>query len=476
MGGWSTIFRQTSESLQYQLDMLGRLSTQISSGVRFHKGSDAPTEAARLLQLRTMDMRGESCQENLRTVTDSLQQGAQVLQEISSVLIRARELAAQGASGTYGASQRIAISHEIDALLEQTLFLVNSRTSGQYFLGGGNSFHEPFVAERTDGVITAVRYQGGQDDLPVTVAPGVDYPAQLVGSTATRLTGRQAPEFIGPTGLAGGSGTSSVEGPQYVLVTHATTTYGGAGVAAGASSATLDTALGRRTLHVDMIAQTVSLDGGPAVSFAGAPDLGDLAVTDATGDRLYVDLTGVAGAFVGDVTVESTARLSIDGGATSVEVLPGTSADVALVDSRSERVLWVDPVSLARTGTESVRVGGTGDIFQVLIDLRDVLRNSRSLPQDQQMELLNHTVNSLDEATAAVVSHATLAGGRLQALDNLGESLTNLRNHLQDEKNAMQNVDIAQLATELARMQTLYQMTLQASSRLLSLNLMDFLR
>jgi len=475
MGGWNTIFRQTSNSLARQLEALGTLSAQIASGTRYAKASDGPTDAARLLQLQITDMRNESCQNNLRSVSDSLEQGTQVLEEITSVLIRARELAAQGASGTYGSDQRVVISQEIDALLEQTLFLVNSGSSGQYYLGGGNSFDEPFVAERTDGIITAVRYQGGQDDLPVTVAPNVEYPAQIVGSAATRLTGRQAPEFVGSTGLTGGSGTSSVEGPQYVLVTHGTTTYGGSGVTAGVSSASGDTALGQRTLHVDMVAQTLSLDGGPEVSFAGAADWSDLAVTDASGDCLYVDLTGVAGTFAGDVTVESTARLSIDDGATSVEVLPGTSADVALTDSRTGRVLWVDPVSLVRTGTEGVRVSGTGDIFQVLIDLRDVLRNSRSLPQDQQMDLLNCTVESLDEATAGVVSHSTLAGGRLEALDNLSESLTTLCNHLEDEQSTIQNVDIAELATELTRMQTLYQMTLQASSRLLSLNLMDFL-
>jgi len=476
MGGWITILNQTSQSLRRQMEQMAKLSAQASSGTRFTKASESPAEGGRILQLQAQDRRNETCRKNLQVVSDGLEQSSAVLGEISNMIIRARELATQAASGTYGQEERSALGHEIDGLVEQAVMLANSRTSGQYYFGGGNSFSDPFTVQRQDGRITDVQYQGGLDEMGVEVAPGVTYPGQIVGSVAFGVNNRQGPQFLGNTGLAGGSGTSSVEGPQYVSVTHGTTTYtGGGGVSAGASSPAGDTLLGTHTLAIDRVARTVSLDGGPPQSFASAASLADLAVTNAAGDKVYVNLTAVAANYKGTATVKSTAKLSLDDGLSTTALLPGP-ADVSLADSRNQHVLWVNTAGLARTGVEPVSVRGTGDLFDELIDLRDVLLNQRNLPQTRQLQLLSSSVGTLDELNSAVISQSTLAGGRLEALTNLGTSVDNFRNYLQDEKSSLQNVDIAQVAMEITRVQTLYQMTLQATGKILSLNLLDFLQ
>ncbi len=62
----------------------------------------------------------------------------------------------------------------------------NSQHLGQYLFSGASVLTEPFAVERTGSKITAVEYQGSLNDLPVAVAPGVEYSGVLVGDQVFR--------------------------------------------------------------------------------------------------------------------------------------------------------------------------------------------------------------------------------------------------------------------------------------------------
>jgi flagellin-like hook-associated protein FlgL len=60
-------------------------------------------------------------------------------------------------------------------------------------------------------------------------------------------------------------------------------------------------------------------------------------------------------------------------------------------------------------------------------------------------------------------------------MGSLRESLTRLRDHVELQRDGLEDADVVEVATDLAREQTLYEMTLAVSSKLLNLSLLDYL-
>ena len=102
--------------------------------------------------------------------------------------------------------------------------------------------------------------------------------------------------------------------------------------------------------------------------------------------------------------------------------------------------------------------------------------NDRGLTENEQIALLSGAVESLQEVAGTINKQATSIGARLQAMDSLRTSVDNIHFAAKSEADSTQEADIVMVATELARTQTLYEMTLAVSSRLLSMSLLDFLR
>lgn len=469
MSGWGAIYNRTQQALRMHSAELARLQEQAATGSRLIRVSDGPADASRVLHLQTQVRKYTAYVANLDNLTPSLTQASSVMEQLSEVLQEAQALATQAASGTYSQANRNSIAANIDSLLEQAVFLANTRHMGRYLFSGAAATEPAYAATREGGRITQVRYAGSLDELPAPVAPGLEYAGTLVGPDAFRASQRAAPTFLGGTGAAAGSGTSSAVGDVWLTVAHlATSLQPGSGIAPGASTAD-DTIVGTHTLSINAAARTLTLDSGPAVSFTGAE--ADLAVANSAGDVVHLDMTGWAD-FDGNLEITATGTLSIDDGASTV-ALDTASANLAVADSRSGRVLFVDARSIARAGLEPVRVGGTHDLFEALLAVRDALTNARG--GDDQEQLIQQSITSLNEAHAVLMQSVAATGGRLQSMDMLKQSLTAVKDQNADQADQIQQADVAQLAVDLARTQTLYQMTLATSSRLLSLSLLDYL-
>jgi len=169
-------------------------------------------------------------------------------------------------------------------------------------------------------------------------------------------------------------------------------------------------------------------------------------------------------------------KLSIDDGASYVTVPDGGDTNQAVTDSRTGQVLYVDTTEINSTGVEMVRVPGTYDIFNTLISIRDILKNERELSEAQLQELLNNSLNLLDEISNLLVQTEVSVGSKIGFLDNLKDSLNNLKYNAEDEITRLEEADIAQVAIDIARREVLYQMSLSVAARLMSMSLLDFLR
>jgi len=474
MSGSGAIFNTTRTMLRDHGERLADLQQTVASGVRLRRASDGPAEAFRLLGLRNQSHSLETYAGNLARVSDTLNVTSSVLSKMSETMTRVRELVTQGVSGTYSAENRQFIADEINSLTEQLVSLANTEHGGRHLFGGSETGSVPYATEYDGGRLVRVTYTGSRQDVMVPVAPGVSYSALLIGDEVFRSDEREAPQFLGRTGAAAGAGTGSVRGDVWLTLSHGSTTYlGASGVAPGTSSAVADTVLGNgHTLTIDAPGKTLRLDGGAEVTFSGTET--DLLVANGDGDVVCVDVTSLDGGFVGSVNIQTTGTLSIDDGA-SQTAADFSNACVGVTDSATGRVLYVNCTGIERVGLEPVRNPGTYDLFGALLTVRDVMLNTRDVSQNEQTALLNQVFDAISEVTAGLTAAQARVGARLGVLATLGEGLDDLRAYTDDRAAALENADIVQVATELAREQNLYEMTLASASRLLQLSLFDYL-
>lgn len=185
--------------------------------------------------------------------------------------------------------------------------------------------------------------------------------------------------------------------------------------------------------------------------------------SNARGDA-WLTVTGSAGNY----------NLSIDDGLTTVNT-DGTDANLAVTHSVTGEVLYVDTTGISAAGVNMVRLRGTYDMFNALISVRDILKNSRGLSDALLQEFRNNSIESLEEVRSLVTGQAVSMGSRIGFLHDLRGTVENISFGTQDEAMMLQEADIAQLAIGISRRQVLYQMSLSVAGKLMSMTLLDFI-
>jgi len=120
-------------------------------------------------------------------------------------------------------------------------------------------------------------------------------------------------------------------------------------------------------------------------------------------------------------------------------------------------------------------VPGTADVFSALIAVRDLMLNSRGLTENEQLTYLRDMVSLVNQVAEDISLAGTTVGAGLGMLASLSEGLEQQQAQADDQAARLENADIVQVATDLARRQTLYEMTLASASKLLSLSLFDYI-
>jgi len=182
-----------------------------------------------------------------------------------------------------------------------------------------------------------------------------------------------------------------------------------------------------------------------------------------TGD-VWLTVTGSAGNY----------DLSIDDGLTTVNT-DGTDTNLAVTDSRTGRVLYVDTTAMSGAGVDMVRVRGTYDIFNTLINIRDILNNERGLSDAQLAEVRDISMESLEELRSLLTEKSVSMGTRIGFLEDIKGMVENMKFSTEDEATMLQEADIAQVAIDISKRDVLYQMSLSVAGRLMSTSLLDFI-
>ena len=391
-GTVNSIYNNLSFALYLHTEALFGLQEQAATGSRINRTSDDPSTAYRVLGLNSQQRSLAGYMDNISQAVSTLEISLATVEEMVSAFAGAKVQLTQIASGIYGPDGRAKIAERINNTLEQMVSLANTQHLNEYLFGGVHTGSSPYAATRTNGDITGVTYQGSFENRRIAVSAGVQSSAFYIGDEIFRSDSRDALEFLGETGAAAGTGTSSVRGDVWLTV------------------------------------------------------------------------TGSAGDY----------DLSLDDGLTTVNT-DGFDTNLAVTDSRTGRVLYVDATGITATGVDMVRAPGTYDVFGTLINIRDILNNERGLSNAQLQEVRNNSIESLEEIRSYLTEKSVSIASRIGFLDELKGTVERIKFGTEDEATMLAEADIAQVAIDISRREVLYQMSLSVAGKLMSMSLLDFI-
>ena len=173
------LFDRASTQMSSVQSNLTQTQAQLAQGKQIINASDAPNQAATIQRMKSILSRQESYQSSLNTVKARLQGEDSTLQSVSELLIRAKEVAVQGANDTLNMGDRKALANEMQSLRDQMLSLANTRDSNGNFLFAGSRVKQPAFAETANG---SPVYMGDQTRMNVRVGDQQNIPINRTGT------------------------------------------------------------------------------------------------------------------------------------------------------------------------------------------------------------------------------------------------------------------------------------------------------
>ena len=175
------MFQRGSSQMSTVQSKLTQTQAQLAQGKQVINASDAPDQAATIQRLKSILNRQESYQSSLNTVKNRLQGEESTLQSVSDLLVRAKEVAVQGANDTLNPGDRKGLATEMKALRDQMLSLANTKDSNDNFLFAGSRVKQKAFAENSSGVPV---YRGDQTRMNVRVGEQRSIPINRTGTGA----------------------------------------------------------------------------------------------------------------------------------------------------------------------------------------------------------------------------------------------------------------------------------------------------
>ncbi|MFQ5416760.1 MAG: flagellar hook-associated protein FlgL [Myxococcota bacterium] len=163
---------------------LARVQEQASSGLRINRPSDDPAGSGEAAALRNRLDATAQVARNIGQADLRLRASEDALFEVTDVLIRARELAVQGANGTLDLAARRQIASEIEGLHGRLVAAGNTQSGGAHVFAGFASATVPFVASGpfVDGLpAPSVSFAGDTSEVEIEIDTGVRLRATLNG-------------------------------------------------------------------------------------------------------------------------------------------------------------------------------------------------------------------------------------------------------------------------------------------------------
>ncbi|HED65203.1 MAG TPA: flagellar hook-associated protein 3 [Planctomycetes bacterium] len=454
-----------------QLDN-ARAQEQLSSGLRILRPSDDPTGSARAIRFERQIADVDRYRRAIIQGTATVNAGAAALTSASSLMVQARELLIQGMNGTLTGKDRESIAAEFDLIRTQLLEEANVKAGDLYVFGGTASGEEPFVVTDANGEQRVV-YSGTQEDQSIQAGESIEIPITLAGDSAFAKFEPTGTYFGGVHGVTGGTTADQGTGFATLTLRHDSTNPGnlasvGIGLVAGGAS---DTVLGDNTIQIDATAGTIQLGSGAPVPLPAAGTT-DFVIENEQGGELHLDMSGYTGADYSGI-VRGEGSIALDG--KTFTPLSFTETNLELKDDPQGRIVHVNATGVKSAGNESVEFGGTANVFDLMGQIADDLRNEDGLSSSDLISRLNRRLEELDRHHSNILVAAGTLGARSQRLQISDERTANVEVRLQGLLSDVRDADLAEVSLDLTRSNYLLQLTQSAGSQLIQSSLLNFL-
>ena len=141
---------------------------------RVSKPSDDPVGNIELMAIRSQNVDAEQYTRNLNFAQTHLSYTENVLEEMTDILVKAKELAIGQASSIYSPEIRLGVSKEIHQMRQQVVSLANKRIGNRYLFAGQKILTRPFNEEG--------KYQGDKNKINIEINKDVFIPININGS------------------------------------------------------------------------------------------------------------------------------------------------------------------------------------------------------------------------------------------------------------------------------------------------------
>ena len=406
-----------NDSMQFYLrerqQMMSAMQDQIASQSRIKNLRDDPMAAAHATRYRSYTARLERFSTNIETVRERSRIAEGYVQQATDLLQRTRELAVQGAHGTYAADDLSHMAGEVDQILEQMVELANARGSDGTTIFGGDRTNvlpfQPLMGIRGGGDtqrITGVTYRGTINTQQAEIGENSYITTNLIGNEVFWAENQRIQAQTDVSDMqVDQDGAFSIDGVR------------------------IDVREGDNAFSV---IQKINESGAPV--------------------RARIDPV------FSSVVIEGTSPHQI-----WLQDEPGSTvlADLGLIGAPDGR----PPHNLA----PSVTVGG-GSVFDALITLRDQLRAG------DQEAIGSRGIAAIDQALDATIATLGRVGAVASRLDGAFErtEMEIPEVTAQDSRNT--DIDLAEAVMNLRALETTHQAALSVSARIMQPTLLDFLR
>jgi len=465
----------TSE-LAKQAAELQRTQQQISTGIRLHRPSDDPAATRRSIVQKDKLSRLQTHVESVNHVKARVSQAHVQLREAQQLFVSVRGIAQSAAQATEPAELN-ALASELEGTLDQFISLANASDESGYLFAGTATQTKPFAVERSTG-IDSVQYTGTPANSQLHVTGDIPREALTSGDHVFQSVVREPTIIIGDTGLSPGVGTDTAKAELTVTVSHTATSFAGAsGVSIGDSSVGGDTLVGIHELTITDTSGTgasgtITLNGGGPIAFTNADT--DLQVRGPTGELIHLNTTAITAGFNGTVAVTADGTLSVDGGATT-QPITFTDSETITIPANGT-VVHFDTTTLKKTGEDSVEFPGTTDAFQVMMALRDDLRNTRDLTGDQLHAAFSRRLGDIERIENHLLDEIGVQGVALQQMERLEIRTEDQELEQKIKYGETVNADLAEAAVRMQELLNLQQFTMASISKVFSQNLLQFIQ
>ena len=153
---------------------------------RVSKPSDDPMGNVELLAIRSQNVDADQYVRNLGFAETQLSFTENVLEELTDILVKAKELAVGQSSSIYSPEIRQGVSKEIHQMRQQVVSLANKRMGNRYLFAGQKVLTRPFDLNG--------QYQGDTNKINIEINKDVYVPININGKDLFFSQGKRLPE------------------------------------------------------------------------------------------------------------------------------------------------------------------------------------------------------------------------------------------------------------------------------------------